>query len=172
MEQTKNMRKAANTGFTLIEILVVIGMIALLAAIVIVAINPARQFAQGRNTQRSSNVNTILNAIGQRIADNKGLFRTSEDATCTIDLPTATSTAQIISNDKVDLRPRLVPTYISELPVDPVGGKACADAACSGGYNTEYTVAQDANGRITVCAPKSKDETAIEPNPKKICVTR
>nr|HPO06648.1 type II secretion system protein [Candidatus Pacearchaeota archaeon] len=62
------------SGFTLIEILVVIGLIAFLAAVVIIAINPARQFAQGRNSQRVSNVNAILNAIGQRIADNKGLF--------------------------------------------------------------------------------------------------
>jgi len=160
------------SGFTLIEILVVIGLIAFLAAVVIIAINPARQFAQGRNSQRVSNVNAILNAIGQRIADNKGLFRISEDAICTIDLPTATSTTQIIGNAGVNLRPCLVPTYISELPADPVGGKACADAGCSEGYNTEYTVLQDANGRITVCAPKSKDETAIEANPKEICVTR
>jgi len=63
IESKKQVRE--QEGFTLIEILVVIGMIALLAAIVIVAINPARQFAQGRNTQRTSNVNTILNAIGQ-----------------------------------------------------------------------------------------------------------
>ena len=34
------------SGFTLIEILVVIGLIAFLAAVVIIAINPARQFAR------------------------------------------------------------------------------------------------------------------------------
>ncbi|MFZ3100095.1 MAG: type II secretion system protein [Minisyncoccales bacterium] len=153
------------SGFTLIEILVVIGLIAFLAAVVIIAINPARQFAQGRNSQRVSNVNAVLNAIGQNIADNKGIFDCAS---------TTLPAAAMMMNDSggYDIRDCIVPTYISELPADPVGGKACADAGCSGGYNTEYTVLQDANGRITVCAPKSKGETAIEADPKEICVTR
>src|ERR1700682_851650 len=70
---TKTTKKLTQ-GFTLIEILVVIGIIAVLAAIVIIAINPARQLAQARDSQRTSNTNSILNAIGQRIADNKGIF--------------------------------------------------------------------------------------------------
>lgn len=64
-------------GFTLIELLVVIGIIAVLSTVVIIAINPARQFAQARNTQRWSNVNTILNAVGQKMADNRGLWATN-----------------------------------------------------------------------------------------------
>ena len=52
----------------------VIGIIAVLALIVLVAINPARQFALARNTQRTSNVEAILSAIGQNMVDNKGVF--------------------------------------------------------------------------------------------------
>ncbi len=55
----KNLQK----GFTLIELLVVIGILAILLAIVLIAINPARQFAQANDTKRESDVHTILNAF-------------------------------------------------------------------------------------------------------------
>ena len=61
-------------GFTLIELLVVIGIIAILASVVIVALNPARQFAQARNTQRHANVRAILDGIQQNSADNRGVW--------------------------------------------------------------------------------------------------
>ena len=134
--------KDRDSGFTLIEILIVIGIIAILAAIVIVAINPARQFAQARNTQRISNVNTILNAVGQYMVDNHGL------------LPSAiTTTAQNISSTGANLCPALVPTYIPSLPSDPQaanGGSPITDCAS---YDTEYQIAKDATtGRVTVSA--------------------
>ena len=61
-------------GFTLIEVLLVLAIIAILASLVIIAINPARQFAQTRNTQRWAAVNSILNSIHQNMADNNGSF--------------------------------------------------------------------------------------------------
>jgi prepilin-type N-terminal cleavage/methylation domain-containing protein len=157
-------------GFTLIEILVVMGMVAILASVVLIAINPLRQFAQARSSQRISNVNTILNAIGNRIAENKGIF--NDSASCATPIPL---TATAMGSGGYNIRPCLVPTYLSELPYDPTdGSNLCTTLTCTNtgeSYDTKYTVAQDSTtGRITVCAPGAA-ESAIKDS-KAYCLTR
>lgn len=124
-------------GFTLIEILVVIGIIAILAAITVIAVNPARQFGQANDTARTSDVSAMLNALGQNIADNKGVF------TCSgVTLPAAATNIGTASG-LINLS-CLVPTYIAALPFDAKTGSAA---------DTKYTVMQDATTkRITVAA--------------------
>lgn len=156
-----NKKVQGNKGFTLIEILVVIGLIAILAAIVLIAINPARQFAQARNAQRNSDANAILNTIGQYMADNKGALPSGIDGTL--------RNIQKSEGNFVDLCSTIVPTYISALPTDPkLPTGAITD--CTSAYTTDYTV-QIINNRVQVCAPDAPLETAITPAVT-ICVTR
>jgi prepilin-type N-terminal cleavage/methylation domain-containing protein len=134
-------------GFTLIEILVVIGIIAVLVTIVLVAINPARQFAQARDTQRNSNVNALLNAIGQYMADNKG------------DLPPGIDgTVKHIGDGsgEADICDELMPDYLPSLPTDPTSSHDGASLTSCSSYDTDYTVTRDSNSRVTVAAPNTE----------------
>ena len=145
------MRKILNKkGFTLVEVLLVVVIIAILAAIVIVAINPARQIAQANNTQRSSDVKTVLNAVHEYAIDNRGV------------LPTAiTATATVVGSGvgQINICTLLVPTYVAEMPFDPTAtGAGYTDCTT---YDTGYTIMTDTNNRVTVAAPGAELSATI-----------
>jgi prepilin-type N-terminal cleavage/methylation domain-containing protein len=166
----KNLKKAKalslSKGFTLIELLVVIGIIGILAAVVLVAVNPGRQFAQARDTQRQSDLLQITNAIYQFAAENDGNLPGTNDAVTVPNFPTTstcigTGTCAINpdcgsgaafnlaaagavdgADDGVELP--IAPTYVADVPTDPSGGTAA---------DTGYCIFQDAvTGRVTASA--------------------
>lgn len=155
------MKKHRSLGFTLIELLVVIGILAILLAITLIAINPARQFSQSNNTKRSSDVNAILNAINQHMADNRGAVPAGIDTT----LRSISNDATVNGGDIVDLC-TLVPTYIAALPVDPLtnNGTPVLEADCTAAttYDTNYQVQSLGSNRLTVSAPAAELGATIE----------
>lgn len=150
-----------HNGFTLLEILLVVAAIAILAGIVILAINPGKQLGDTRNAQRRSDVNTILNAVYQYSLDNNGNLPSGIDSTSGSSqvLGTASSgcdstcTAATTVAACVDLSGDLVPTYVVGITIDPGSGSAA---------NTDYYINKDANGRLTVGSCDAEQSATIE----------
>ena len=142
-------------GFTLVELLIVIAVIAILAAVAFVAIDPATRFKEARNSERWSNVSSILEAMQQYIVDNTGnlpaaisapssgynyyvIGEGTDPLTCDVLGPVSITYADL-SSAETDLTPR----YFASIPYDPTNG---SDS------DTQYYVIVDASNHITVGA--------------------
>lgn len=90
------------TGFTIVELLIVIVIIGILAAITIVAYNGIQQRA--RDSARTSDISAIQKALELYRADNGGYPSVGTDN---------------IGYNLSTLSTALIPTYISSIPNDP-----------------------------------------------------
>lgn len=141
-------------GFTLIELIIASALVIITAGVALVWIDPSRQFAAARNTRRTSDVNAIVNAIGQNIADNRGVF------TCVSGVIPAVAMTMASSSGNYNIAPCLVPAYLPSLPYDPTAVSARYISVSD--YNTGYTViASSTTGLITVQAPGAELGAAI-----------
>jgi prepilin-type N-terminal cleavage/methylation domain-containing protein len=145
-------------GFTLIEILLVVAAIAILAGIVIVAINPAKQLGDTRNAQRRSDVTTILNAAYQYSIDNNGVLPSGVGTTTPTEIClSSVATSTCASSNLVDLSVlTLNSKYVTAIPSDPQKGTGVSAVNGSG-----YFIIKDANGRLTVSSPLAEQSAAI-----------
>jgi prepilin-type N-terminal cleavage/methylation domain-containing protein len=150
------MRKSKqNKGFTLLEILLVIAAIGILAAIVLVAINPNRQLAQARNLVRQADINTIQKALEQYLIEN-GSYPNSVSTTPGYICNTGKEQTGGSTNcsGRVDLR-ELVPTYIAGIPKDPQVT----------GTNTGYNIVINPNNNKVGVAAELAESKLISINP-------
>ncbi len=110
-----------NSGFTLVELLVVIAVVGVLAGIVAVALNPASFFARGRDSRRLSDLTTIQSALEQYYAQNN-----SYPATGGVPFGSAWTSGGI--------------TYLKTVPNDPSGAPATYEYCASGTPPSNYEV--------------------------------
>ncbi len=113
----------------------------ILMGIVLVAVNPGRQYQMARDAKRGSDVNAILNALNQYQIDHNGTVSDiGTFATCGVGW-----TNIGMDTGNIDLNTDLVASYIAEMPIDPHTDCDTLD--------TCYDVCVTGAGRITVAAP-------------------
>ena len=148
-------------GFTLIEVLVVIGIIATLSAVALVAVNPSRQFKLARDTQRRANLSSILNALHQNISEHQGLLMC---AGVVVSLPSQpifiASASSTPPGSAMDLADCLMPDYLPLLPFDP--SHYAAYYRDLHDYNTGYQIFTGNNGRLTASATGELSASIID----------
>ncbi len=135
-------------GFTLLEILLVVAAIAILAGIVIIAINPGKQLGETNNAQRRSDVNAVLNAVYQYALDNRGTLPASVTTTQTEVCKTGGTCTGLIDLSVLTTSGK----YLVAIPTDPTGSST---------NGAGYEIKKDANGRVTVVAPDAEQSATI-----------
>lgn len=152
-------------GFTLVELLIIIGIISILFAVILVAVDPARRFSEARDAVRRQDVRNILEAAVEYMADNRGNYPTNLDSlTSSVQvLGTCANGAGIggcagislITDACGDLSGSLVETYLASIPFDPSTGSA---------GKTRYYINKTTGNRIEVgaCDPERVTSMSVK----------
>ncbi len=143
-------------GFTLIEVLIVLAIIAILATIVMVSLNPTKQFKFARDSQRNSHLISILNSISQNMIDHDGILYCANIPT---NIPVNTKT-NMDSSGGFNIADCLVPQHIQTLPFDP--SKPGAHYSSPASFNTKYSIDQDSYGHINLYADAESTTSTIK----------
>jgi type IV pilus assembly protein PilA len=142
--------QTAKKGFTLVELLIVIAILAVLAAAVVIVLNPGELLAQARDSQRLNDLDTMKNALAIYISQASAidLGACPGGGRCTFDpgagngpFATTTCTFNATTNTVagagwIDVNFTSIPggSPIPFLPIDPTNtanyfyGYACSEA--------------------------------------------
>ncbi len=103
-------------GFTLIELLVVITIIIILAAVVMIAINPAEMARRGRDATRLSDIENVRKSIDLTIAEGGTIVDCPSVAGAACRDSTLATAAMCDGTGWVNTN---ICAYLAALPVDP-----------------------------------------------------
>ncbi len=163
-------------AFTLIELLIVVAILAIVAGVVIVALNPATRFQDARDARRLSDVEAILSAVKLNQIDNGGTYNAAisgltadtdymimDGAGCSTEAPTSCNAppacdVTIAAASGVDLSFLRTTGYLGSIPQSPSATAGTWDATETGYYIRRSGAA---GGALIVGACESENTTSI-----------
>ena len=118
-------------GFTLLELLIVIGILAILSTTIVLVINPAELLAKARDSQRISDLNTLKTAIAFYLTESAAPEITDgthtsycyfDDVECDVGKSVGEPSQKVNGDGWIPIEFNLMPggSPISVLPIDPV----------------------------------------------------
>lgn len=145
---TSIMKKLASQAFTLVELLIVIGIIGLLAVTVLLTLNPAEAQKKARDTKRIKDAQTLQAVLEQYINDGNAVVPSWTTAVTAAGAgPTTASTnsvtgATVAGNGtqsqscSANWLGANMCTYTKSVPTDPSNNqrRTCADASVAGTF--------------------------------------
>ena len=142
----RRVRQKFQVGFTLMELLLVMAILAILAGVVMVSINPAGHFTKARDAERQSEVYAIVSALHQYALDNGSSFPEGL-TTEPLEICRTNSESCVGKYDLSALTDGEV--YLTSVPVDPECEKDNSDCEDSA---TGYLLSLSDTGRVSVTA--------------------
>ena len=157
--------KRDSRGFTLIEFLIIIAIIAILAAVVFVALDPLTRFQDTRDSRRWSDITSVLDAVKVDQVDNGGSYLSAISTATSTEVYMITSDGTVLGCDDncdgtnpnnlngptvtsdthcIDLSGLITEGYLAEIAISP-NGDYDWDASTTG-----YTLSVSAQGAITI----------------------
>ena len=130
MQTTPN--KIQKKGFTLVELLIVVAILAILSSATFIILNPVQRFQESRDTVRLNDIASINTAIGYYLlnATTPTFGGTWRCTMAVVAAPCDTATSNVIrlidGTGWVDINLVGFSTGISSLPFDPIGTQTAA----------------------------------------------